>query len=326
MANHLNRNDIGHRVVVRRFIGIRDDRPKFTDLLGELTDYTENALTVVTRHGEIVVPLAEVHRAKVVPARRGPTAREIAALERAATDAWPPCIVEPLGEWRLRAAAGYTGRANSALPLGDPGVPIPQALAQVIDFYRRHDLPPQIDVPLPLAAGVERELLKEGWQPQCTVLILTADLADLVAATAAGSEFDLGPEPSEQAIDMIMSARFAGHGPPTEDFVRAVRHVLTSVAQLTFAQLYDAGGALVTMARGSVTGDGWLGLFAVETVPAARRRGLAQAAVGAIARWAALRGATRAYLQVESSNKAAIGLYGKLGFTQHHRYTRYRAP
>lgn len=325
MANHLNRNDIGHRVVVRRFIGIHDDRPKFTDLLGELTDFTDTSLTVVTRRGAIVVPLAEVHRAKVVPAQRGPTAREIAALERAAADAWPPQVVEQLGEWRLRAAAGYTGRANSALPLGDPGLPLLQALAQVVDFYRRHDLPPQIDVPLPLATGVERELRKQGWQAQCTVLVLTADLADLIAATSPGSEFVLGPEPSEQAINMIMSARFAEPGPPTEDFQRAVRHVLTAVAQLTFAQLYDDSGALLAIARGSVTGDGWLGIFAVETVPAARRQGLAQAAVGAIARWAALGGATRAYLQVESSNEAAIALYDKLGFTQHHRYTRYRA-
>ena len=43
-------------------------------------------------------------------------------LERAAALHWQARETEPLGEWRLRAAAGFTGRANSALPVGDPPV------------------------------------------------------------------------------------------------------------------------------------------------------------------------------------------------------------
>ena len=45
----------------------------------------------------------------------------IEALERAAARHWQAPETERLGEWLLRAAAGFTGRANSALPLGDPG-------------------------------------------------------------------------------------------------------------------------------------------------------------------------------------------------------------
>ncbi|MFD0595837.1 GNAT family N-acetyltransferase [Catellatospora coxensis] len=58
--------------------------------------------------------------------------------------------------------------------------------------------------------------------------------------------------------------------------------------------------------------------------PAARRRGLAQESMGALARWAAQRGATDAFLQVESRNTAALAVYAKLGFTRHHHYTRYQ--
>ena len=76
------------------------------------------------------------------------------------------------------------------------------------------------------------------------------------------------------------------------------------------------------MARGAVT-DGYLGLFAVETVEAARRRGLAQQVMGALARWAGEVGARTAYLQVESTNTVAVALYAKLGFRTHHRYARY---
>jgi N-acetylglutamate synthase len=310
----LAKNDLGRRVVVRRSLN-RSESPFFTDVLGMAIQITDTVITVRTDSGDVTIPLAEVHRAKVIPPRRGATAREIAALERAAADAWPPPVVEELGSWRLRAAEGYTGRANSALPIGDPGLPTPQALDAVIDFYRRHDLPPQVDVPLPLATSVEYELRKAGWQPQCTVLIQTMDLPALIEATPDGAGFALSSKPSEQAIGMIAGRR--GPLPPV-----ALR-VLTGVETLAFAELTDDAGTLRCMARGTVT-DGWLGIFAVETATKARRQGLAPQAVGALARWAATHAATRAFLQVESTNEAAIRLYERIGFHTHHRYTRYR--
>lgn len=45
----------------------------------------------------------------------------------------------------------------------------------------------------------------------------------------------------------------------------------------------------------------------------------------AIARWAALRGARNAYLQVAHDNAAGQSLYRRLGFVHHHGY-RYLKP
>lgn len=313
----LAKNDLGSRVVVRRRAGTLGDRPQFTDVLGELTEVGDASLTVSTSHGLVVVPLAEVHRAKVVPARRGPTARETAALELAAADAWPPPVVEMLGTWRLRAAGGYTGRANSALPVGDPGLPLPQALDAVIDFYRRQGLPPQVDVPLPLAAAVERELLKQGWNAECTVEVQVCPLPELIAVTPDGAGFVLDDAPSPEFLAMVSGT----WGPLPE----AAVHVLTAVPDLVFAQRFGEDGTLLARARGSITGEGrWLGVFGVETSAAARRRGLAREAMGVLARWAAERSATDVFLQVESRNTAALALYADLGFTRHHHYTRYQ--
>lgn len=313
----LAKSDLGSRVVVRRFIGFREDRPQFTDVLGDLTEVADTSLTVATSHGLVVVPLAEVHRAKVVPARRGPTAREIAALELAATEAWPPPVVEELGAWRLRAAGGYTGRANSALPVGDPGMPLPEALDAVVAFYRRQGLPPQVDVPLPLAASVERELLKAGWHAECTVEVQVCPLNELIAVTPPGDGFELSPTMSPGFLAMVADDR----GPLPE----AALHVLTAVPELVFAHRYDDDGTLLARARGTITGNGrWLGVFGVETATSARRRGLAQESMGALARWAARHGATDAFLQVESRNTPALAMYAKLSFTRHHHYTRYR--
>jgi ribosomal protein S18 acetylase RimI-like enzyme len=76
-----------------------------------------------------------------------------------------------------------------------------------------------------------------------------------------------------------------------------------------------------------VTGPSrWHGISLLQTVPEQRRRGLARHVVRAMAQWAAQRGATRAYLQVEEGNTAAIALYRRLGFSTHHTYLTRVAP
>ena len=296
----LAKRDLGSRVVVRRRVGSR-----FTDLLGELTELSETHLTVATIRGKIRVPLDEVHRSKRVP--------DPAGLERAAAEAMPAPTVKWLGEWQLRAAEGFTGRANSVLPLGDPGMPFSKAMDEVIDFYQGLGLPPQVDVPLPLGRPVARALESLGWAPTVTVLVQVMDLPELIAATPPGSGYVLSDQPCEQMLQMIKGRR--------GELPASAAHVLTAVPSLAFAG-YQENGVLLSMARGTVTRR-WLGLTFVDTAVQARRRGLARQAVGAIARWAEPEGATRAFLQVQDDNTAALALYESLGFQAHHRYTRY---
>jgi N-acetylglutamate synthase len=92
-------------------------------------------------------------------------------LERAAALHWQAPETESLGEWRLRAADGFTGRANSALPLGDPGLPLPEAVTAVEEWYRRRALLPMIVVPKVLLQGtppdpLEDLLAERGWVPR----------------------------------------------------------------------------------------------------------------------------------------------------------------
>jgi ribosomal protein S18 acetylase RimI-like enzyme len=67
-------------------------------------------------------------------------------LEHVCSDAWPPVEQHHLGEWRLRWADGFTGRANSALAVGDPGIPLPQALTTVCAFAHSQGIPPAVQV------------------------------------------------------------------------------------------------------------------------------------------------------------------------------------
>lgn len=315
--------DIGHRVVVRRIIGGGADRPRFTDLLGELTALTPTELTIATRRGTFVVPLPEVHRAKRVPPRRRATAREIVALELVAAAGWPAPETDRLGTWLLRAAQGWTSRGNSALAAGDPGLPLPAAIDAVVAWYAGRGLAPAVTTPLPASTRVATALQARGWRAAPPVLVQAAPLAALLSTLSAGPEraapltVSLEPEPS--APWLAVMARRKGPLPA------AGWHILTAVPQVRFCHGYGDTGELVAVARGVVT-DGWLGVSLMEVLPAARRRGAARLLLRALAQWADAEGADRAYLQVEEDNGPAVALYAGAGFTTHHTYVTYRTP
>ncbi|WP_327024175.1 GNAT family N-acetyltransferase [Micromonospora sp. NBC_01739] len=345
----LGEQDLGHRIVVRRVVGTRAGRPVYSDALGELVEVSDSHLTLTTRTGQVRVPITEVHRAKRVPPARRPAADAVIELELAADEAWPAPVRVRLGDWLLRAADGWTGRANSALPVGDPDRPLPAALNEVERWYAARGQPPLVTTPLPLAAPVGAELDLRGWGSRPTVLVQTVALpllttppetdldamppeAELGAVSrgaglgAASSKpggavsaavIELADEPSEQWLAVAASRK---GGLP-----EAGRHVLTAVDQVRFAHAY-VDGALVAVGRGTVTGQGrWLGLSLIEVLPPARGQGHATALTRALGRWAQAAGATQAFLQVEQHNTPAVTLYRKLGFTTHHTY-RTRTP
>ncbi|MET8463898.1 GNAT family N-acetyltransferase [Micromonospora zamorensis] len=340
----LRQQDVGHRIVVRRIVGIREGRPLFSDALGELVELSETHLTLATAHGPLRVPVTQVHRAKRVPPTRRPTAAAVVALERAADEAWPAPTRGRIGDWLLRSADGWTGRANSALPIGDPDRPLAAAVDEVERWYAEQGQPAMINTPLPLAAPVGTELDARGWTARPPTLVQTAplplpapssvdtppaagrvELADGQAGAAGGQAgrwekavVELATAPSEGWLAVV-----AGRKGGLPD---AARHVLTAVDQVRFAHGY-VDGTLVAVGRGTVTGQGrWLGLSLIEVSPEARRQGLARQVIHELAAWGVSAGATRAFLQVEQHNTAAVALYQRLGFVTHHTYLTRVAP
>ncbi|MDQ7910505.1 GNAT family N-acetyltransferase [Phytohabitans sp. ZYX-F-186] len=314
----LRRQDVGHRVVVRRIVGVRNDRPLYSDALGELVEITETDLTIATSKGPLRVPLDEIHRAKRVPPTRRPNAADVVALELAANEAWPAPVQDRLGGWLLRAADGWTGRGNSALPVGDPDRPLEAAIDAVERWYRARGAQPLVNTPLPLAAPVAAALDARGWTARPLTLVQTAPLRSVLDATPSRARVELTRTPSDAWLTVA-----AGRKGGLPD---AARHILTAVRQVRFAHVYGESGDLLATGRGTITGGHWLGLALIEVVPEARRGGLAQDVVGALARWAAEAGASRAFLQVEERNTAAVALYAKLGFSTHHSYLTREGP
>jgi ribosomal protein S18 acetylase RimI-like enzyme len=245
--------------------------------------------------------------------------KTIIDLERAAAAHWRGTEEEWLGAWLLRAAEGFTGRANSALPLGDPGLPLDTALAAVTDWYRARGLPPMIAVPAPLLADsqghpLDVHLSKRMWLTRpgpALVMVAGLPLGIRPDPVKDGRQVQADPEPDDPWAAMY-HYRGQDHLPPV------ARKVLTSAEQQAFVSIRE-GDAVLAIARLSVAA-GWAGITAVEVHPGHRRQGLGGAITAAACDEAARRGISRVFLQVEADNGAARALYERFGFRNSHRY------
>jgi ribosomal protein S18 acetylase RimI-like enzyme len=250
----------------------------------------------------------------------------IIELERMAAAHWRGTEEEWLGDWLLRAAEGFTGRANSVLPLGDPGVPLDEALAAVTGWYRSRGLPPTIVVPRPLEADsaaqpLDRQLTERDWLTRPgPAFVMLADLPLAVSADQVrtdGWEVLAVGEP-----DAAWAAMYHYRG--QEYLPPVATRVLTSAEQQSLVSI-RAADEVLAIARLSIAA-GWAGLAAVEVSPAHRRRGLGVAITAAACDVAARRGLSRVFLQVEVDNAPARALYERLGFRYSHRYHYRIAP
>ena len=346
--------DVGSRVSVRTISGER-----YRDVVGDLLSWADGILRIQRRDGS-VVDVAEnlVVAGKVVPPappRRDRTARAgiapagIEILETAGTGiapvgtaasgsaaagiddleleeiagrGWQGFESSWLGRWLLRASAGFTGRANSVLPLGDPGLPLDVALDRVSRWYADRALPVRFQVPLPARADLDGALAELGWTTFDRTHVLTAPVSAVLAAAPDRDDLPrlvVETAPSPQWLRLY---RYRGGPPPavaSRQLVQADRPVFVSIRD---------GDEPVAIARGALAA-GWIGITAVEVAESARRRGLGTHIVRELCAWAATAGPDSAhsvYLQVQSGNAAALALYDRLGFTRHHDYQYRLAP
>lgn len=339
---------VGSRVAVRHRLSTPDPATgaTLTDVVGELLEVRDDGppeqgvLVVAGRGGPVEVPLAAVVAGRAVPPR--PTRPAPPHLAVSVTDLvavmarhWNPGDSARLGGWWLRAAGGFTNRANCVVPLGDPEPAGDAAVARVTAWYADRGLVARASIAGPAAGGVPddggpagtagRLLRARGWTvvPDGSALVLVASAAALRSAPALSQDLPAGlrmTSAAEPDGDWLASYRYRG----TELPEHAVG-LLLSAPEQAFWSVRDPDGRTVAVARGSL-GDGWAGVTAVEVVPEHRRRGLARALLAAVAGWARQRGAASVYLQTAESNLPAQQLYLSAGFVPHHRYDYLVAP
>ncbi|KPI26265.1 GCN5-related N-acetyltransferase [Actinobacteria bacterium OK074] len=316
--------DVGKRVSVRQLDELAPAGERFTDTIGVLTSWDDGVLLITRRDGGLVrITESSLVAGKIVPPaparRKGPSAA-YPELARVAARAWQPVEREQLGGWELRASSGFTRRANSVLPLGDPGRPLDDALDTVRRWYADRGLPAYVQA----ATGGEgtqeplcAELAARGWERDVSAELWVGGLAPVA---------DRGPSSASQVVlsrtaDSAWLGRYHRKGAG-----EVALRVLGSGPSVWFATVPgEAGAAPAAIGRCVVDGR-WAGFTAVEVDPALRRRGLATTVMAALAVGALAEGASAAWLWVEMDNSGARAMYSGMGFAVHHAYHYYREP
>ncbi|MBC3190177.1 GNAT family N-acetyltransferase [Pseudonocardia sp. C8] len=349
---------LGRRVALRHRIAPDGaPGPRFTDAVGNLTSEEPGTVTVHTRTGPVRVArdaIVAVREVPPAPARRASRAA-VAELERVRAAAWPAPVREDLGGWVLRAAGGWTKRANSALALGDPGMPVEQALARVQAFAAAHGIAPRVQAPV--GSPWSNRVLDAGWQVlpagDGESLVLVTGVEPVVAApdwparpTAAWwAVTGEGPFPAgSPALAVLTGDGPFGVAPPGEQSNAAspVRPREQSKAAragaparpgeqsrgvpevVGFGVLDDPEEGPVAAVRAAVVGD-HVHFGRLTVLPRFRRRGLATRLTRAALAWAAARGARHAVVEVATGNPGGRALYAREGWSEHHR-SHYLVP
>ncbi|GEL24154.1 hypothetical protein PSU4_31080 [Pseudonocardia sulfidoxydans NBRC 16205] len=306
---------VGSRVALRHHVGERDGRPLYTDAVGTLSDggVRDGVATVVvaTRRGDVVVARDAVVAVREVPPavpRRAPWT-DVARLQNLCADAWPALVDRPLGAWRLRAAGGFSGRANAAVAVGDPGVGTAAALSIVRGFAEEHGIAPRVLAPV--GSPWSRAVRAEGWVPDAAHQPGPEVSTQVAACEALATDAPLPvrDSPADGWWDLVLGSS------PTP----AQRHVLASagtrIAHLGFGSTGDLSGVV----RLAVVDD-HLHVSRLAVAPAARRSGVGTALVAGAARWGLEHGARWLVLQVSTADPGGLAFWASLGTTEHHRY------
>jgi N-acetylglutamate synthase len=285
---------VGHRVVVRRVVRGEtgpSGGPALTDVLGTCTAWGDG-FCVIAPDGDgprepVTIAITDIVSGKPVPPRASPRHRVTPQeAHRRALALWPDLEVEPLGDWLLRRSATSGARRANSVLAMAPSG-VGGDYDRVLAFYAAHGQRPIAAV---LPDSTEDALFRgHGWVPE------SADhdtVFELAGVAAVARRLPRAPHPARLSEEGgVVTARIGA----------------------------DASGV-------AAAADDWVGFRSIEVSPDRRRSGLGLSVMAALVGWAAEKGARTAYLQVLADNVAALGLYERLGFAEHHRYRYLAAP
>ncbi len=247
-----------------------------------------------------------------------PDLADVRRFEAAGFRAWPAAAVHYDGTWLVRLTAGHPAkRLNSVNPLDPSDVAnLDERIARAARRFEAYGRPLVFRMS-PLSGEVLSHHLDElGWERYAESLVMRLPLIH------AGVEDAMDQIPLKDigrftAAAVKVGAVSAAWRPGLSEIIGAIR------AETGLFVLENRGEPLSTAI--CVHDHDLAGLFEIATAPAHQGKGHGRRLIRSALKWARLRGARQAWLQVEASNEAARGLYEALGFTEVYRY-HYRRP
>ena len=243
---------------------------------------------------------------------------KVRRLEAVGFRAWPAATVQYDGSWLCRLTAGHPSRRlNSVNPLDpsdirDIDIRLEKAAKRFADYGR-----PLLVRQTPLAAPQLIAYMDEaGWADIGRTVVMTADLATLPR------DEGLDHLPSRD-VGRFVDARIRVAGDPAlKPGLTEIINAIKPEAGLFIVEEPGFGPAAVTIA---VQDNDLAGILQLGVAAERRGRGLGTAILHASLRWAKLKGARQAWVQVEADNAAALALYRRAGFAAVYEYS-YRGP
>lgn len=244
---------------------------------------------------------------------------KVRRLEAVGFRAWPAASAQYDGSWLCRLTAGHPSRRlNSVNPLDpsdirDIDIRLEKAAKRFSDYGR-----PLLVRQTPLTPPQLIDFMDDaGWADMGQTIVMTVTLADL---------------PREDGVDHLPSRdvgrfvdariRVAGDDPALKPGLTEIINAIKPEVGLFIFEEADFGPTAVTLA---VQDNDLAGILQLGVAEARRGQGTGTAVLHAALRWARLKGARQAWVQVEADNAAAIALYHRAGFQGVYRYS-YRGP
>jgi|694.fasta_scaffold15731_7 GNAT superfamily N-acetyltransferase len=281
----------------RDIVGILESPSTLRHKDGREITFSQNEIAIYRE----IIPLSES------AGKGAPLSIRIIELEKLLNSTWSATEQFMHGQWLFRASGKYTMRANSVLPQGAPpfGKPekeINEAIKDVITFYSERDLEPIFHLPLPLYEELFNYLIAHGWREKLRAQVQVIDIpvseidSDLVLEVSAtcNSEWLL-VQGDEKLLDIM-------------DKTQALYYILKK--QDTAVAVLRAG-----------ISDDWAVISRLFVKPEYRGNKFSQELMHLVFRDLRSAGITKAALQVDLSNEAAMALYKGLGFRKHHEYS-----
>jgi ribosomal protein S18 acetylase RimI-like enzyme len=221
---------------------------------------------------------------------------------------WAPAETEALGGWEIRRGLGGGRRAGAVRALGDPGMPLEEAIARAAARQRAWGERPCFQIG-PDDADLDARLAglayaREGISP------VMVGAAAAVAEAGRGKRMVLRVTTPLVALEELWAANDIGAA-------RQAVMARTPLPKMTLMLREDdrvAAAAFVAVSGRIAT------MSALLIAPAFRRRGLGRETVAAAARVGLEMGADTLAFSVEAENTGARALYEGLGLRQISQY------
>jgi ribosomal protein S18 acetylase RimI-like enzyme len=244
---------------------------------------------------------------------------KVRRLEAVGFRAWPAASIHYDGSWLCRLTAGHPSRRlNSINPLDpsdyrDIAIRLEKAAKRFAD-YGRPLLVRQTPLnPPQLVAYMDQA----GWSEVGETLVMMADLS---AVTGDDGMDHLPSKDVGRFVDARI--RVGGEDPTLKP---GLTEIINAIKPETGLFIFEEAGFGPTAVVLAVHDNDLAGILQMGVAAEMRGKGVGTAAVHAAIRWAKLRGARQAWLQVEADNTQALALYRKAGFVEIYRYS-YRGP